>query len=104
VAERVEEIRHCLLALPGTRRGDLRRVISDPQALTHCDSFIRGLPGVVREAVGDTAAAAKMVADNGWQCATTQFHRSSSLHLLSQFHGPSFIQSSICSSTFKGRL
>lgn len=90
VAERVEEIRHCLLTLPGTRRGDLRRVISDPQALTHCDSFIRGLPGVVREAVGDTAAAAKMVADNGWRCATTP--------------SSSFIESCICSSSAMGRL
>lgn len=66
--ETVAEIKHCLLALPGTRKEDLRRVISDPQALTHCDAYIRGLPGLpVRQAVDDTAMAAKLVADNGWR-------------------------------------
>ncbi|CAL8466593.1 g6129 [Coccomyxa elongata] len=69
VSERVTEIKHCLLVMPGTRREDIRRVISDPQALTHCDAFIRGLAGVVREAVGDTAAAAKTISENGWRDA-----------------------------------
>lgn len=45
----------------------------DLQALTHCDAFIRGLPGVVREAVGDTAAAAKTISENGWRCAVFPF-------------------------------
>ncbi len=45
----------------------------DLQALTHCDAFIRGLPGVVREAVGDTAAAAKTISENGWRCALRPF-------------------------------
>jgi prephenate dehydratase len=69
VNETVAEIKHCLVALPGTRKADLRRVISDAQALSHCDAYIRGLPGVVRQAVDDTAGAAKLVADNGWRCA-----------------------------------
>ena len=70
VGETVAEIQHCLLALPGTRQEDLRRVISDAQALSHCGAFIRGLPGVVKQAVDDTAGAAKMVAENGWRCVS----------------------------------
>jgi prephenate dehydratase len=69
VAEVVTSIDHCLLALPGVALGDLRRVVSDPPALAHCDPFIRGLPGLVREAVDDTAGAAKLVAANGWRWA-----------------------------------
>ena len=67
VGETVEDIEHCLLALPGTRQSDLRRVISDAAALSDCDAFVRGLPGVVRQAVDDSAGAAKMVAENGWR-------------------------------------
>lgn len=67
VAEAVTPIEHCLLALPGVRLEELARVISDPPALAHCDPFLRGLPGLVREAVDDTAGAAKMVAANGWR-------------------------------------
>jgi prephenate dehydratase len=63
----VEEIEHCLLALPGTLQSDLRLVISDAAALSHCDVFVRGLPGVVRQAVDDSAGAAKMVAENRWR-------------------------------------
>lgn len=67
VGETVEDIKHCLLALPGTRQSDLRRMISDAAALSDCDAFVRSLPGVVRQAVDDSAGAAKMVAENGWR-------------------------------------
>ena len=72
VGERVSEIHNCLLALPGTRREDVRRVISDAVALSHCDAFVRSLPGVVRQAVDDTAQAAKIIAENGWRSASSQ--------------------------------
>ena len=72
VGERVSEIHNCLLALPGTRREDVRRVISDAVALSHCDAFVRSLPGVVRQAVDDTAQAAKIIAENGWRSALPQ--------------------------------
>ena len=72
VGERVSEIHNCLLALPGTQREDVRRVISDAVALSHCDAFVRSLPGVVRQAVDDTAQAAKIVAENGWRSGSTQ--------------------------------
>ena len=43
-----------MLALPGVQKGDIRRVMSHPQALAQTDAYVRRMPGVVREAVADT--------------------------------------------------
>ena len=40
----------------------VRRVISHWQALAQVDGYLRGMPGVVREAVDDTAGAAQIIA------------------------------------------
>ena len=69
IGEVTVKVNHCLLALPGVAKADLRRVISHYQALAQVDGYTRGLPGVVREAVDDTAGAARMVAKNGWRWA-----------------------------------
>ncbi|KAG1371608.1 Arogenate dehydratase/prephenate dehydratase 2, chloroplastic [Cocos nucifera] len=61
-------VRHCLLANPGVKREDLKRVLSHPQALAQCEHTLTKL-GVVREAVDDTAGAAKFVAVNKLQDA-----------------------------------
>ena len=53
-------INHCLCALPGTKKEDITRVMSHPQALAQCDGYIRSL-GCTKEAVDDTAGAAQMV-------------------------------------------
>eukprot|EP00884_Botryococcus_braunii_P016598 jgi/Botrbrau1/3621/Bobra.0204s0015.1 len=66
VGEATIAVRHCLLALPGVRKEGLRRIISHPQALAQTDNYIRRLPRVVKEAVDDTAGAARMIAENGW--------------------------------------
>ncbi|KAK4483138.1 hypothetical protein RD792_010318 [Penstemon davidsonii] len=55
------EIRHCLLANHGVEIQDLKRVLSHPQALAQCENTLTKL-GLVREAVDDTAGAAKHVA------------------------------------------
>src|SRR5512136_2020263 len=55
VGERYLRVQHCLIAQPGVSRGDIRRVISHPQALAQCEAYIRALPGVKAEAVHDTA-------------------------------------------------
>ncbi|MGE0593984.1 MAG: prephenate dehydratase [Vicinamibacterales bacterium] len=56
------DVRHCLMALPGTRVQDLTVVYSHPQALAQCEKFLKGLKVNV-EAVYDTAGGAKLVAD-----------------------------------------
>ncbi|XP_057817772.1 arogenate dehydratase 1 isoform X2 [Cryptomeria japonica] len=57
-------VHHCLLALAGTRKEDLRRVISHPQALAQCEHTLTKLGlKVAREAFDDTALAAQVVAE-----------------------------------------
>jgi prephenate dehydratase len=54
---------HHLLALPGVRLEEIRRVLSHPQALAQCAGFLRGLERVEAIATYDTAGSAKMVRD-----------------------------------------
>ncbi|KAI9176578.1 hypothetical protein LWI28_004527 [Acer negundo] len=54
----------CLLALPGIRMEQLKRVLSHPQVLASSDVFLSKL-GVAVENVDDTAGAAQYVASNG---------------------------------------
>ncbi|KAI7982425.1 hypothetical protein LOK49_LG15G01546 [Camellia lanceoleosa] len=56
-------IRHCLLANHGIEVQDLKMVLSHPQALAQCENTLTRL-GMVREAVDDTAGAAKDDSDN----------------------------------------
>lgn len=58
------QVDHALLALPGTRLEDVRRVSSHPQALAQCQDFLVGL-GVDLVPVYDTAGAAKAIAQEG---------------------------------------
>ncbi|CAN6556868.1 unnamed protein product [Malus baccata var. baccata] len=51
-------VRHCLLANHGVEIEGLKRVLSHPQALDQCENTLTKL-GLVREAVDDTAGAAK---------------------------------------------
>ena len=51
-----------LLAVPGARIGDIRRVISHPQALSQCETYIKRHGWEILTAE-NTAAAAKHVAD-----------------------------------------
>lgn len=54
-------VRHCLLANHGVKVEDLKRVLSHSQALAQCENTLTKL-GLVREAVDDTAGAAKFIA------------------------------------------
>ena len=65
VAEVELPVEHQLLALPGVREQDVRRVFSHPQALAQCERFLRALPGVELVASYDTAGSAKMIRDSG---------------------------------------
>lgn len=60
ISERVLEVNHCLLALPGQDLAGIHRVFSHPQALAQCDAFLRDL-GAEILAQYDTAGSAKMI-------------------------------------------
>ncbi|KAG8634352.1 hypothetical protein MANES_17G026400v8 [Manihot esculenta] len=54
-------VNHCLLGLPGVQKEELKRVLSHPQALSHCAMILSEL-GVVKVSTDDTAGAAQTVA------------------------------------------
>ena len=64
VGEVVVRVDHALLAVPGATMSDIRNVISHPQALAQCDEFIAA-HGFSAVPFGDTAGAARRVADEG---------------------------------------
>ena len=57
-------VNHCLLCLPGQQLGDIHRVLSHPQALAQCDTYLRAL-GVEIVAAYDTAGSAKLIREQG---------------------------------------
>jgi prephenate dehydratase len=66
VGEIVLPVRHALVAAPGTQLGDVRAVVSHPQALAQCARFIREeLPGARIVAATSTADAVREVASEG---------------------------------------
>lgn len=62
VAEHELRVEHCLLAVPGVKKHEIRTIISHPQALAQCDNYIRAL-GATGQPVYDTAGAAKHVSE-----------------------------------------
>ncbi|HVZ59665.1 MAG TPA: prephenate dehydratase domain-containing protein [Terriglobales bacterium] len=56
-------IRHCLIAAPGVRIGQVRRVLSHPVALDQCRVFLREHPKMRAEAFYDTAGSVKHVVE-----------------------------------------
>jgi prephenate dehydratase len=63
IGEHNLRVSHCLIGKPGASMNALRKVISHPQALAQCDSFLRSLSGVKIEPVYDTAGSVKIVAE-----------------------------------------
>lgn len=63
-AETYVPVQHCLMAIPGTKLGEIQTVHSHPSALGQCEYFLdETLPDVVRIEERDTATAAHKVAD-----------------------------------------
>lgn len=62
IAEHEFRVEHSLLALPGVKKEDIKKVLSHPQALAQCDNYLRNW-GVGREETYDTAGSAKMIKD-----------------------------------------
>jgi prephenate dehydratase len=69
VAETNVRIVHNLIALPGVRFKDVKRVFSHPVALNQCLDFFKANPQIVREPFYDTAGSVKMVMSEGLQDA-----------------------------------
>lgn len=65
IGEHYLRIRHCLIALPGVKLAEIRRVISHPQGLAQCDQYLRAMQGITIEPVYDTAGAVKMIRERG---------------------------------------
>lgn len=65
VGEVYLRIQHCLIGIPGVRVDQIRKVISHPQALAQCDSYIRSLSGIEVEQVYNTAGSVMMIKNMG---------------------------------------
>ncbi len=65
IGEHHLRVSHCLIGHAGVSLGEIRKVISHPQALAQCDRYLRALPGVTTEVVYDTAGSVKMVRESG---------------------------------------
>ena len=59
------QVSHNLLAFPGTRLEEIRRVYSHPQGLAQCERFLQKLTGIEIIATYDTAGSAKMIREKG---------------------------------------
>ena len=57
-------VRHCLIALPGTQKADVKKALSHPQALGQCAGYLK-THGIRSEAVFDTAGSVKMLKESG---------------------------------------
>lgn len=58
------KIEHCLAAVNGAKLGEIKKVISHPQALRQCAEYIKK-NGFEEESAENTATAAKRVAESG---------------------------------------
>jgi arogenate/prephenate dehydratase len=80
VGETFVAVDHCLLALPGVEKKDIRKVLSHPQALAQTQEYTRKM-GVIRQEYDDTAGAAKMIAECQLKdCAAIASIRASELY------------------------
>lgn len=67
--EVILRVSHHVLALPGVRWEEVRRVYSHPQALEQCREFLERRPELEIVPAYDTAGSAKLVAENLWRNA-----------------------------------
>lgn len=61
--EAIVRVSHSLIALPGVRLADLRRVHSHPVALAQCENFFKSNPRLTPVATHDTAGSVRLLAE-----------------------------------------
>lgn len=64
VGEYFLRVQHCLIAMPGVKKEDIKKAISHPQALGQCAAYLRS-HGIKAEQVYDTAGSVKMLKESG---------------------------------------
>jgi prephenate dehydratase len=64
VGEYFLRVRHCLIAMPGAQKADIKKAISHPQALGQCAGYMRSHK-IKAEQVYDTAGSVKMLKESG---------------------------------------
>jgi chorismate mutase / prephenate dehydratase len=64
IGEEVLHINHCLMAPENVQIGNIRRILSHPQAIAQCSRFLTSLPRCHVESYFDTAMAARKVRDD----------------------------------------
>jgi prephenate dehydratase len=57
-------VQHCLIALPGVTKAQIKKAVSHPQALGQCAAYLRGL-GIKPESAYDTAGSVKLLKETG---------------------------------------
>jgi prephenate dehydratase len=64
IGEYLLRVQHCLIALPGVKKEEIKKAISHPQALGQCAAYLRGL-GIKAESAYDTAGSVKLLKESG---------------------------------------
>ena len=64
VGEYFLRVQHCLIAMSGVKKEDIKKAISHPQALGQCAGYLRS-HGIKAEQVYDTAGSVKMLKESG---------------------------------------
>lgn len=64
VGEYFLRVRHCLIALPGVGKSEIRKAVSHPQALGQCAGYLRSR-GIRAEPAYDTAGSVKALREAG---------------------------------------
>lgn len=64
VGETDVAVRHCLLAIPGTKKEEITTIYSHEQGFLQCREFLKTLPGVTCQTCLNTAVSAKMVSES----------------------------------------
>ena len=67
--ETLLRVRHNLIAAPGVRLAEVRRVLSHPVALSQCRDWLRAHPAIEAVPAYDTAGSVKQLMEGGWRDA-----------------------------------